>query len=257
MAVEKYSHRVVIARFSPGGLSWAPWNVAKQGASEMMSSTTAQSNSARGAQGHQKTGLFCQTSRTQEVTSFRRFAYRRNRSAPTPRAAIRTLLVLAVMIMVAATPASVDHASPSGLGSTDSSASTLLLANSVGELLEKIKKELEDAKNKVDPPESPTGRNNGAIPGLKQNLDAAEEHIIRLLDPLREPSLSPYDPAAYETIDVLITLEEHADAALLLATEALAICRTTDPPMQSEQISAKMNTLLHTILPGYRLAAGL
>jgi hypothetical protein len=122
----------------------------------------------------------------------------------------------------------------------------------VSDLLEKLLRQLSDAKNTVgNSNDPPTGAD--AL-SLAHDLDSAELKIEQLFDPYVLPVLDPVDAGAIDPAVTPLTLVEHACACADLAEEAYVLSLFGQE--DHEEIGSALKTIRH-LLPGYRELAGL
>ncbi len=115
--------------------------------------------------------------------------------------------------------------------------------------LKDVKKELEDAKEEAG---------QGAAPGdlqLEFYLVNAGLLIDQVFDPSQLPNLAPGDAGSVDPTVSPVDLSDYADVCLDLADDALSEAENSND-CDHEYIGTKLKTI-RSLLPGYRLSAGL
>jgi len=118
------------------------------------------------------------------------------------------------------------------------------------EILKQIEKELGKAKKQAEGNDSSPGNDQ-----LEIYLDNTQLLIDQIFDPYQDPSLDPVDAGSIDPTVSPITLSEYADVCLDLAADAEDEAEFASPP-DHDVIGSKLKTI-DSLLPGYRLAAGL
>jgi len=115
--------------------------------------------------------------------------------------------------------------------------------------LKELQRELEDAEE---------ASGGGSMPGnaeLGLYLDNAEAIIDQFFDPYQDPSLDPVDAGSIDPTYSPVTLSEFAATCVALAEDAVEEGELGGAA-DHDEIGSQLKTI-ESLLPGYRLSAGL